>query len=89
VLQTALEDFYVEYTLAVAPDPARPRFRVMSDLHAQILDVFNEHGVQIMSPHYEADTAHPKVVPRETWHSLPAKSAGGGAGLDQVVRLPE
>ena len=54
VFQTGLSDFYPEYRLvaqAVPSDP-RPRAIVMSDLHANIQDVFNEYGVQIMSPHY-------------------------------------
>jgi hypothetical protein len=29
----------------------------MNMLHANIQDVFNEHGVQIMSPHYMGDPA--------------------------------
>jgi hypothetical protein len=41
-------------------------------LHAHILDLFNEHGVQIMSPHYEGDPEAPKVVPREQWFRAPA-----------------
>jgi hypothetical protein len=38
------------------------RLQVLNDLNAAIQDVFNHHGVQIMSPHYEADPALPKVV---------------------------
>lgn len=38
------------------------RLQVLSDLNAAIQDVFNHHGVRIMSPHYEADPALPKVV---------------------------
>jgi hypothetical protein len=34
--------------------------------------VFNEHGVQIMSPNYEGDPDTPKVVPRERWYTVPA-----------------
>ena len=33
----------------------------MSQLHANIQDVFNEYGVQIMSPHYIADPPEPFV----------------------------
>ncbi len=33
----------------------------------------NEHGVQIMSPHYEMDPGQMKVVPRERWYAAPAK----------------
>ena len=41
------------------------RIDVLSQLHANILDVFNEKGVQIMSPHYMADPATPQLVPQE------------------------
>jgi small-conductance mechanosensitive channel len=68
VLQAALEDFYVKYTLLVALEEPVRRARIFGVLHANIQDVFNEHGVQIMSPNYEADPAAPKVVPRERWN---------------------
>ncbi len=65
VVQTALSDFYVEYRLCAQSNLAAAQRRVeaMSALHAHVLDVFNENGVQIMSPHYMADTAAPQVVP--------------------------
>jgi small-conductance mechanosensitive channel len=73
VLQTALQDFYVEYTLLVTvADPAK-RPVVLDELHAHIQDVFNEHGVQIMSPNYEADPERPKVVAPEDWFKAPAQ----------------
>lgn len=73
VLQTALLDFYVEYTLLVAvADPSR-RARVLSELNANIQDVFNENGVQIMTPNYEADPAAPKVVASADWFRTPAR----------------
>jgi hypothetical protein len=66
VFQTALSDFYVEYRLAcqAVPTQAHMRAEVLSLLHANVLDVFNEHGVQIMSPHYMGDPATAKVVSR-------------------------
>ena len=75
VFQTALSDFYPEYRLVCQAMPAepRPRAEVMSLLHANIQDLFNEHGVQIMSPHYLGDPATAKVVPREQWYAAPAK----------------
>jgi small-conductance mechanosensitive channel len=79
VFQIALSDFYPEYKLvcqAVPSDP-RPRALVMSELHAHIQDVFNEHGVQIMSPHYLGDPAEPKVVPPAKWYAPPAKPPSG------------
>jgi hypothetical protein len=44
-----------------------------SELHRNILDAFNEYGVQIMTPAYEGDPDQPKVVPKEKWHAAPAK----------------
>jgi small-conductance mechanosensitive channel len=75
VFQTALNDFYVEYrlvTLATPSDP-RPRAQVLSDLHRNVQDVFNEYGVQIMSPHYVLDPQAAKVVPKSQWSPPPAQ----------------
>jgi hypothetical protein len=46
-------------------------------LHKSILDVFNEYGVQIMTPNYESDPAEPKLVPKEQWWAEPARPPGG------------
>ena len=70
VVQTALSDFYVEYRLCAQSTQAAAQRRVeaMSALHANVLDVFNENGVQIMSPHYRSDPAEPQVVrPGDAW----------------------
>jgi len=74
VIQTALADFYVAYRLVACSEESVPRQRmaVLNDLHAAIQDVFNENGVQIMSPHYVFDPRAPKVVPKEKWHEAPA-----------------
>lgn len=65
VVQTALSDFYVEYRLCAQSTQAAAQRRVeaVSALHAHVLDVFNENGVQIMSPHYRSDPPEPQVVP--------------------------
>lgn len=75
VFQTALSDFYPEYRLVAQaiPSEPRPRALLLSVLHANIQDVFNEYGVQIMSPHYLGDPQEAKWVPREQWHAAPAK----------------
>jgi small-conductance mechanosensitive channel len=73
VLQTALQDFYVEYTLLVTVADPVQRLAVLDELHAHIQDVFNEHGVQIMSPNYEADPERPKIVAPEDWFRAPAQ----------------
>ena len=73
VLQKGLSDFYVEYTLLVNIDDPAQRYVISSDLHGQIQDAFNEHGVQIMSPAYVADPQSAKVVPPERWFEAPAR----------------
>ena len=52
VYQRALSDFYVEYELFASIDNPIERVPVLSALHANIQDAFNEHGIQIMSPHF-------------------------------------
>ena len=75
VLQKALGDFAVTYELnAYIDDPTRIPF-LYSEIHRQILDVFNEFNIQIMTPAYEGDPEQPKVVPREQWWSAPASPA--------------
>jgi small-conductance mechanosensitive channel len=73
VIQTALEDFYVKYTLFVCLERQQSRPETFNALHALIQDLFNEHGVQIMSPNYVLDPAAPKVVPRANWFAAPAR----------------
>jgi small-conductance mechanosensitive channel len=72
VLQRALSDFYVEYQLLGHMDNARDRIPALSELHAQIQDAFNEHGVQIMSPHFENQPAQKVFVAPEAWRPTPA-----------------
>ena len=76
VLQAALSDFYVEYELLVNIDRPLERLQIMSGLNANIQDVFNEYGVQIMSPHFLGQPADPVVVPRSRWHAAPATPPG-------------
>jgi small-conductance mechanosensitive channel len=79
VLQTALQDFYVEYTLLVTVMNPAQRVATLNELHGHIQDVFNEYGVQIMSPNYEADPDGPKVVPPGEWFRAPARPPEGTA----------
>jgi len=72
VRQSALSDFYVEYRLTVVVDAA-DRLAIISRLHANIQDSFNEHGVQILSPHFLGQPTHPVVVPKEKWYEPPAR----------------
>jgi small-conductance mechanosensitive channel len=75
VFQTALSDFYPEYRLVAQAIPSQPRPRavLLSMLHANIQDVFNEYGVQIMSPHYLSDPPAEKWVPRDKWFTARAQ----------------
>jgi len=73
VLQTALGDFAVTYEINVYSDAPARMPQLYAALHRNILDVFNEYGVQIMTPEYESDPEHPKVVRREDWYLAPAK----------------
>ncbi|HET9269255.1 MAG TPA: mechanosensitive ion channel domain-containing protein, partial [Vicinamibacterales bacterium] len=75
VLQEGLEDFYVKYTLMVCLRSQAARLVVMDALHANIQDLFNEHGVQIMSPNYVFDPSSPKIVDRANWFAPPADRA--------------
>ncbi len=72
MLQRALGDFAVTYELNAYTRNAGAMLRTYSTLHRNILDVFNEHGVQIMTPAYEGDPAEPKLVPKERWFAAPA-----------------
>jgi small-conductance mechanosensitive channel len=72
VLQTSLSDFAVEYEINANCSNVSNLLQIYSELHANILDVFNEFGVQIMSPAYIADPESAKVVPPEHWHAEPA-----------------
>jgi small-conductance mechanosensitive channel len=78
VFQTALSDFYPEYRLVAQAIPSQPRPRavLLSMLHANIQDVFNEYEVQIMSPHYLGDPEQEKRVPRDKWYAAPAHTPG-------------
>jgi small-conductance mechanosensitive channel len=73
VLQQSLGDFCVTYELNAYCDEPAAMYRLYTELHSNILDVFNEYGVQIMTPAYERDPDQPKVVPKEQWFATPAQ----------------
>ena len=75
VLQRELSDFSVQYHLVAHLREGEKRGEVMSELHAQIQDAFNEFGAQIMSPHFESQPEKKIVVPRAEWHAAPAASS--------------
>jgi small-conductance mechanosensitive channel len=77
VRQQALGDFAVTYELNAYCNDARMMTDLYTDLHRNILDVFNEYGVQIMTPAYEVDPETPKIVPRDAWFAAPAQTGVG------------
>jgi len=74
IIQRALSDFYPEYELVVEISPGRQRAEVLTELHGHIQDVFNEHGVQIMSPNFVGQPEEPVLSPKPSWFSAPAKA---------------
>jgi small-conductance mechanosensitive channel len=75
VLQKALADYAVNYELNVYCSDPRQMMPLYTALHRNVQDVFNEHGVQIMTPSYVADPPDAKVVPKDRWHVPPAAPA--------------
>jgi len=73
VVQRALSDFYVEYTLILHLESERLRVETLSSLHANIQDAFNEFGVQIMSPHFMLQPDQNVMVDRSNWYAAPAQ----------------
>ncbi|HSM50962.1 MAG TPA: mechanosensitive ion channel domain-containing protein [Thermoanaerobaculia bacterium] len=73
VNQTGLGDFAVTYELNVFTDAPERMTALYTELRRSVLDVFNEYGIQIMTPAYESDPPEPKVVPREQWFAAPAR----------------
>ena len=81
VTQSALSDFYVEYRLCVQIERPEIRRITLTALHANIQDVFNEYGVQIMSPHYENDPLEKVWVPKDQWFEAPAEDGVDGESV--------
>lgn len=66
VLCTGLADFAINYQINAFTTRGSLLPRILSDLHYNIIDVFNENGVQIMTPAYETDPDELKI-PTEVW----------------------
>jgi small-conductance mechanosensitive channel len=77
VLVKRLGSFDVTYEINVPCANVTAMAPLYTALHHNILDVFNEHGVQIMTPAYEGDPEQPKVVPRKDWYAAPAAPPAG------------
>ncbi|MFT4960331.1 MAG: small-conductance mechanosensitive channel [Paracoccaceae bacterium] len=66
VLRAALADYAVNYQINAYTTRGSIMPKITSDLHSNIIDVFNENDVQIMTPSYIADTDIPKI-PQQGW----------------------
>ncbi len=75
VLQQSLGDFAVNYELNAYCGDAKQMAKLYTSLHRNILDVFNEHNVQIMTPNYVQDTEQPKIVQQDQWYAPPAQKS--------------
>jgi small-conductance mechanosensitive channel len=72
VYEKELRTFDVDYELNVYCDRPNSTASLYATLHRNILDLCNEHGVQIMTPAYEGDPKAAKVVPKDQWYAAPA-----------------
>ena len=87
VLQRELADFYIQYLLLAHLEDPKSRAVVLSELHGQIQDAFNEYGTQIMSPHFVSQPDRPVFVPKTDWYAAPASAnvlSGGAVGVDET-----
>jgi small-conductance mechanosensitive channel len=78
VAQRKLDDYYVEYLLLVNVDQPAQRPFILSALHANIQDTFNEFGVQIMSPHFVSQPEKAVLVTKDNWRPAPAATKDEG-----------
>ena len=80
VLVKRLGDFAVTYEVNVHTANVTQLAGLYTALHRNVLDVFNEHGVQIMVPAYESDPPEPKIVRPSAWPVKPAVQSDAAAG---------
>jgi hypothetical protein len=72
VLETSLNSFDITYELTVFLTGEVPINVVRAELNRNILDEFNQYGVQIMTPAYVADPPKPAVVAPDNWYASPS-----------------
>jgi small-conductance mechanosensitive channel len=81
VRQATLSSFCVDYTINAYLEHPEKRLAVLSDLHANIQDIFNEREIQIMTPAFESQPSEPVLVPRKSLAATaqPGQSNEGAA----------
>ena len=78
LVRLASDPYFNPASITVVGSVPHEMLRLYSNLHRNIQDLFNEYGVQIMTPAYRADKEAPVVVPKENWHTAPADQFSEG-----------
>ncbi|WP_170603964.1 mechanosensitive ion channel family protein [Ruegeria arenilitoris] len=65
VLWTQLADYAINYEINAYTSRGSSLPKILSDLHENIVNVFNENSTQIMTPSYIADPPEPKISTEE------------------------
>lgn len=73
VLWTGLGDYAINYQVNAFTNRGGSLPQILSNLHRNIISVFNENDVQIMTPSYEADPEEPKI-PTKAWDGSLART---------------
>jgi len=83
VLERSLDDFAVTYELNAYCSTPTAMPSVYAALHRNVLDVFNEYSVQIMTPAYRTDPSERKIVRKEHWYASPARRDASQHAADE------
>lgn len=73
VLWAQLADYAINYQINAFTTHGLSLPHILSDLHRNIVDLFNENRVQIMTPSYEADPDDVKISTK-SWDGTLAKT---------------
>ena len=87
VREAQLRSFDIEYEINVYCDNPQQIESLYPALHRNILDVFNQYEVQIMTPAYVADPQEAKVVGTDRWYAAPAVTDSAGHGENTALGL--
>ena len=75
VLQTKLDDWYVVYQINAYTRHPEKMSAIYSDLHQNILDLFHEAGIEVMSPHFMGvRQSEQPFIPEQQLYSKETKS---------------
>ena len=83
VLERSLDEFAVTYELNAYCSTPTAMPSVYAALHRNVLDVFNEYSVQIMTPAYRTDPSERKIVRKEHWYASPARRDASQHAADE------